>query len=110
MDYEQFDAGIRSLVMFLHQAGHKTIGSCQGGVGHPMVTECRLTRPGAAFVTIVATDDADKSSEFDVLLRSAGYDDFVVKKINQPSDRYPHGYHIIRFSGELKEGQKRVKT
>jgi len=94
------DPGIRPLVELLNNNGFVTLGSCQGGVGHPQVSEHRSPNPGRAFVTIKG-DPQDRIPEIDALLKKHGYTDYRIARIHHT--HYPHGFWLVRFNKDLKE-------
>lgn len=95
----QIDPGIKPLVDLLNDKGYKTIGSCQGGPGHPSITSNPSSRPGRAFVSVEGTED-DETEKIDELVASSGYSNYKVKHIQWPGHK--HGCYLVRFSGALE--------
>lgn len=102
LDYSKLDAGIAPLVRLLNEAGYTTIGSCQGGVGHPRVTCSPSNRPGRAFVTVEGTGE-DLTEKLDGLLKRHSYEGYNITLLKS-NKCWVYGVYTIRFRGELSPG------
>ncbi len=90
------DEKIKPIVELLQQNSYKTIGSCQGGPGHPSKNP---------FVSVEGTDRRI-DEEISELLSKHGLEHTVSfygpTYVHNP-DPWPNGFYVIRFTTETIE-------